>query len=143
MRKSTNLHRVLYRSEQTQKFGEGELEKIINSALKNNAKNEITGILITRGVFFLQLLEGDIKNVVDMFSKIKRDPRHKNIEVLLNEEADFRVFTKWTMGVIEDSSLTNLPEMLKTIDAILKQKEKESNVKVIEILKIFTANIKK
>ncbi|BBH53110.1 BLUF domain-containing protein [Fluviispira sanaruensis] len=143
MKKATNLHRVLYRSEQTQKFGEGELEKILSSAHKNNTDHNITGILIRRGIFFLQLLEGDIKNVVDIFSKIKRDLRHKNIEVLLNEGTDSRVFHKWTMGVIEDSSLSNLPELQKTIDAIIKQKEKDSNVKVIEILKLFTSSLKK
>ncbi|KAB8033575.1 BLUF domain-containing protein [Fluviispira multicolorata] len=140
---TTQLHRLLYRSEQTNIFQEIDLQKILNTARDKNAARAVTGLLISRGLFFLQLLEGNAEHVVETFYRIKQDARHKNVEVIVNEEAASRVFPNWSMGLIDDTSSSfSIPEMLKTIDSILMQKEKKSNVKIVEILRVFSMKIK-
>ncbi|MDH5582165.1 MAG: BLUF domain-containing protein, partial [Bdellovibrionales bacterium] len=62
-------------------FGPRGMQSILNTAQNFNSSKNITGMLIFRNQLFLQLLEGEQKDVMELFEKIKSDPRHKDIQV--------------------------------------------------------------
>jgi hypothetical protein len=58
----------------------------------------ITGMLLCAGRSFLQVIEGEKKNVEKLIGSIERDERHRNITVIIREPVPERSFGEWTMG---------------------------------------------
>ncbi len=59
---------------------------------------------------FMQALEGEGKVVRGLFKKIAKDPRHHDLEVLIEEELQQRQFADYSMAFRNLGS----PEALKT-----------------------------
>jgi hypothetical protein len=78
--------------------GEGELVSIVESAVRHNTEDNITGMLLYSGGNFLQVLEGNKELVHKTYDRIHLDPRHKNIILLTEEEVEERHFMNWSMG---------------------------------------------
>jgi hypothetical protein len=75
-----------------------DISNIIESSIKFNGNNNITGCLIYSNGEFLQLLEGEKEIVQNLFDKIKKDKRHKNVILLGEDSKDLRLFPKWSMA---------------------------------------------
>ena len=58
----------------------------------------ITGMLLCAGRSFLQVIEGEKKNVETLIRSIEKDDRHRNITVIIREPIPERSFGEWTMG---------------------------------------------
>jgi hypothetical protein len=72
---------------------------ILSVSQNKNHKLRISGLLVFGNGKFIQLLEGDKKDVLDLFhSAILRDPRHTDVKVLLEAESPNRCMPTWTMG---------------------------------------------
>ena len=91
-----NIYRLIYKSKP---FGYDQaiLNGILSDAINYNSKNNITGALICREDIYLQLLEGPEYEVNLTFEKISTDDRHLEIELLLKEYCNKRIFPKWNM----------------------------------------------
>ena len=91
-----NIYRLVYKSKP---FGydQATLNGILSDAINYNSKNNITGALICRDDIYLQLLEGPEYEVNLTFEKISTDDRHLEIELLLKEYCNKRIFPKWNM----------------------------------------------
>lgn len=87
-----------------------ELRDMLTFARKNNAQNNITGMLLYKSTFFIQVLEGSPENITQLYSKIKQDPRHENVTLIYSEPIAERAFDKWSMGfnILDDVSLKNM-----------------------------------
>ena len=90
------LSRLIYSS---QPFGYDQpmLNGILADARTYNPKNNITGALICREDIFLQLLEGPEDKLLLTYDKILNDDRHLDIELLVKELCDDRLFPSWSM----------------------------------------------
>lgn len=77
---------------------EAELGPILESAVRHNRADGITGMLLYSGGNFLQVLEGPQTQVRATYERICQDPRHRNITVLTEEEVPERQFPEWSMG---------------------------------------------
>lgn len=55
---------------------ESELGKILESSVRHNLENGITGMLLYSGGNFIQVLEGDQDKVGETYERILADPRH-------------------------------------------------------------------
>lgn len=97
---------------------------------KNNAQDDLTGVLMCfKGVFY-QIIEGEEEPLYRCFDRIKADPRHTDLFVL-NIERDIpeRVYTEWKMKTVfldsEDYPLImpirNLLDSLTQTHRVLKQ----------------------
>lgn len=75
-----------------------ELEDILRSSRENNARLGITGMLLYGNNTFVQILEGEEKNVNELMNKIKEDPRHTDFQVLKKKTIDRREYADWSMG---------------------------------------------
>ena len=93
------MHQLVYRSiALDEEYGEADLD-ILLTALTFNRQNGITGFLWRgRGQFF-QALHGPRVIVVPLMERIKADPRHSDVEVLMSEDTDQPTpFNDWAMG---------------------------------------------
>ena len=79
-----NIYRLIYKSKP---FGYDQaiLNGILSDAINYNSKNNITGALICREDIYLT------------FEKISKDDRHLEIELLLKEYCNKRIFPGWNM----------------------------------------------
>jgi len=74
---------------------------LLHDARDYNAADGITGLLLYREGCFLQILEGKPDLVEDVSQRIARDLRHHEVEVLLDQEVDTRLFPQWSMEAVE------------------------------------------
>jgi hypothetical protein len=77
------MYRLVYKSVECAPFSEADLKKLIMNSRLRNAEAGLTGMLIYDRGTFLQMLEGDMAPIFKTFTRIERDPRHKDISVLL------------------------------------------------------------
>lgn len=82
---------------------------IIRISRFQNSLHRITGVLLFDGLNFTQYFEGDDAEVDTLLAKILRDPRHKNITVLLAERLETRLYEDWKMGYIDISEQSHEP----------------------------------
>ena len=92
-----------------------DFNNLIEKAKINNAKNNITGILVYRNNNFLQVFEGSPETVDTIFDKIRMDQRHQNIFKIIDTSIDQRIFQDYNFGftvVSDNNPLQNLSDYL-------------------------------
>lgn len=97
---------LIYTSHAVQDCNKTMLMNILNTSIKNNAQNAITGVLIYREKKFIQLLEGQEKTITDLYQRIEQDKRHTNCEILHSSHIAERNIEQWSMGFLHVESGT-------------------------------------
>jgi hypothetical protein len=93
------LSRLIYISDfDQQNLSSDMITNILFSAKKNNAQQDITGMLLFDYKHFLQVLEGPEEAVNSIYSIIAQDNRHNNVRIIDQKPASSRMFGKWEMG---------------------------------------------
>ena len=82
-----------------------ELLTILEEARINNAKLNVTGMLLFDDGNFLQVLEGEEDVVTSLYNKICKDPRHTSIMLFVKKKIDKRYFDDWAMGFVDVKQL--------------------------------------
>ena len=94
------LFRLIYRSRQTPAVA-ADLDKIVHriieSAIRHNGEDDLTGLLITVQGHFVQALEGPINAVRNTYARIAMDPRHRDPHIISQEPTERRLFSDWNM----------------------------------------------
>lgn len=96
-----DIYQLLYLSQRSSLFQEEDTNKILNTAKRCNALHNITGMLMYRKGVFLQFIEGNKEDVITLYNRIKKDPRHKNLSILFTQISQDRIFPYWLMGYRE------------------------------------------
>jgi hypothetical protein len=91
---------------------EHELSAILESSVRHNQLNGITGMLLCYRGGFMQVLEGVEANVLETYGRICADKRHHDVLTLSLAETPFRHFEKWSMGYkyVDDSAVAKFPK---------------------------------
>ena len=92
------MYYLIYASQSKKGWDESEIRALLEKSVQNNKNFGITGLLIFLKDRFIQLLEGERKNVYFIYDKIKQDPRHEKLIVLLEGVTEERIFKEWSMG---------------------------------------------
>lgn len=92
---------LIYASVATKPLNGMEIENLRRQSFENNQRDEITGMIITRGDRFLQALEGPQATVEDTFLRIIVDPRHHSLVVLSRRLISRREYGEWEMRFCE------------------------------------------
>jgi Sensors of blue-light using FAD len=93
------MYQIIYASAASRNFSAIDLKKLLVRARLRNKEAGVTGMLVFHDGTFLQALEGEKYAVLDIFVRIKDDPRHHNLAVLhRGEGAGQRAFGDWSMG---------------------------------------------
>lgn len=95
--KLTVIYQLVYASSPRRVMSTIDLDSIIDSALRRNKDQHITGILFYTGEQFVQLLEGDREAVAETFGRICADDRHDDLRVVYEGPAESRVYLDWNM----------------------------------------------
>ncbi|WP_336659450.1 BLUF domain-containing protein [Leucobacter sp. USHLN153] len=102
---------LVYTSAAITKFYEDDLEELLRFARAENQAADITGILLYKSNRFIQFLEGPPAAIDALMSRIRQDPRHTNVRVVVEELALSRQFTDWSMGYqVSKGDTAPLPE---------------------------------
>ncbi len=91
-----------------------DISNILKTAREFNAKEGLTGCLLSYKDQFIQVLEGEKAIVTQLLNRIKQDPRHSNLFVMAESEKEARSFADWTMAYHElsDDEAKNMDEKL-------------------------------
>lgn len=97
--------RLLYISETTAEMSAEKIQVIEQHARRNNAMLGITGLMLTGGCVFAQVLEGPELNVLRLYVKIMEDSRHFNCRLVHISPLKERFFENWFMAAIKATPL--------------------------------------
>ena len=96
------MKRIKYISQFAKDLKPDEIASLVSHAAKKNVLLEITGILMTSGRVFYQVIEGPEAHIDDVFESIASDPRHQDVLLLESESSvTSRFFPDWSMKKID------------------------------------------
>lgn len=99
-----------------------DIRRIMEIAKKFNAKNKITGCLLYYKRRFIQILEGEEEIIAKLYSRIKQDKKHFNVNLLYTNEISERIFPQWSMAFkeINNSQLKKLTSTMLFEDNLIR-----------------------
>jgi hypothetical protein len=77
------------------------LDDILSVSRRNNRAAGITGLLVSGGRRFLQVLEGPDQAVLTTYARIQTDPRHRAFVLVTCQPVADRAFGDWSMAYRE------------------------------------------
>lgn len=92
------LFHLIYVSTEAWPMSEDDLAGLLQQARARNERLRLTGMLLYKGGFFMQVLEGEEANVLEVFADIQKDIRHMKLFTMRSEYIQHRDFPDWTMG---------------------------------------------
>lgn len=92
------LIQLIYVSTAEIEFNSAALSDILQSCIKLNRQNKITGMLVYWRGNFMQVLEGSADAVDEAYQRICKDSRHHGLILLERNEIAEREFSAWHMG---------------------------------------------
>jgi hypothetical protein len=115
----TQLIELTYVSEPAQEMSFLGLMRLLYHSYLRNASAGVTGALIFENNRFGQVIEGPRTQIEDLWGKIQKDTRHKNIHLVESKPIKQRSFSKWTM-VFQGSEevAKKLPEIAVAVEAV-------------------------
>lgn len=127
---------LIYISTATKLLTDPELVQILTASRRNNEKNNITGVLLYSEGTFIQLLEGPIEALNNIYEAIVHDTRHKNVIKLVEEDIEKRSFNDWTMG-FRSINAYQLETLSSYFDPTKKEFDSDGHHPGLSILKTF------
>lgn len=95
---SIELYRLVYTSARAESCDQKCIDQILESSRKNNPKENITGMLLHTEDRFLQILEGNLSNIMAAYNRIAQDKRHGGAQIRYCHPTSERYFSSWHMG---------------------------------------------
>lgn len=95
------LLRLVYLSTATPGNDRDTTEAILQASSIHNPLSSITGVLCSSVSHFLQVIEGPEREVISLYDRVAKDPRHKDPVLLSIELVNGRLFAGWSMAHIE------------------------------------------
>lgn len=131
-------HCIVYYSSAVKLFEEADLLAIFEKSHTYNEKFNITGVLLYINGSILQVIEGEEEPLDALFTRIKRDPRHKNVISVLKRPMPQRLFGKWAMGydTVSYSQLNAIKELMN-LDADKDVAGEDRDHIILKMIKIF------
>ena len=99
-----------------------EMINIVNEAQINNDRNNLTGVLFYENKHFFQIIEGEEKNLRNVFTAIENDGRHCRLTKLIDQPVPKRTFTQWSLETfyVDNLSIIN-PRTLRLLRELYVQ----------------------
>lgn len=89
---------IIYSSAAKVPFSSDQLLDLLGTSRTKNTGLDITGMLLHVEGSFLQVIEGQEKDIDALFATIVEDRRHGNIVTIIRESIVRRSFSDWSMG---------------------------------------------
>lgn len=112
------------------------LANFIPKAKVRNDSEGITGIIVSDGNSYTQVLEGEQSQVNALFEDIKNDPRHTEVTLLKYCEIEEKTFSRWSMRHFKVHKLRKRSND-ELLDRIFKFTDKNTKPKTLRNCVIF------
>ena len=89
--------RVAYVSNARFGLNQNDLESIMHISKLRNKLAGVTGVLLFNGVNFMQVLEGERAQTLNIYDRILRDARHSGIKTIVQEKINHFTYPAWGM----------------------------------------------
>lgn len=119
---NNELFQLVYISTATAEYQISELNNILSVSRENNAREDITGMLLYHQGTFFQMLEGAESAVNAVMDRIKKDERHFGITVLLAHKITQRLLADWSMAYRDVVSTEAI--VMEGFDSALREHQK-------------------
>ena len=117
------MYRLVYVSTAVDGLQDDDIDSILNVSQSNNDERYLTGFLAHNGRSFMQALEGERDEVLDIYGRIMGDSRHYGVTQIIGEPVEKRAFPEWSMNYhrVDDheGSSTMIVRQDESIDALL------------------------
>lgn len=94
------LFSLAYVSTAVRRMTDEDLRSILHTARTFNAAHDVTGMLTYFGQTFVQVLEGQREDVLDLLRRIRQDDRHHSLAITRTREIEARAFPGWSMAFV-------------------------------------------
>ncbi len=126
------LLRIKYVSRFSRDLSTEAIDALVAHAREKNARLGITGILVSTGGLFYQIIEGPNAEVSSLFETINGDARHTDVLALDRTATTSRIFPDWsmrqlTLGPSVQDRLEPLRELLPTILELRMRSDRLTN----------------
>ncbi len=92
------LIQLIYISSATKQLADDELDNMLESSIRHNQRQEVTGMLLYSDGNFMQVIEGEEAKINETYERICEDTRHRNIILVNQETISEREFESWPLG---------------------------------------------
>lgn len=137
----SEIYHLLYVSEAPDSLNYSDLLDILKVARDFNEKNQISGVLIYRDGYFIQLLEGDKVKIDQLMNNIKKDARNHSLRILIESESSERIFGDWSMAFIDGDLSVNETSDLIDLFELATQFNHSQKELIMPMLKKFRQSL--
>ena len=111
------FRRLAYTSSAKTEFNKRLLLDLLHDSRAYNTIDNISGVLIHKQGFFLQVIEGEPEAVNNLLKRLMIDPRHHKLKIIYDCSADKRLFSNWAMGCadFDQPELSMMPGILQDL----------------------------
>lgn len=109
---------ITYVSTATPELSNTGVEEVLESSKNWNNSHKITGMLLYSDGNFLQILEGEKSDVQDLFQRIRKDARHKNIIKIFEKEISEESFDGYDSDIVLEKTKYDPVKMERFFDHI-------------------------
>jgi len=136
------MFHLVYTSHSIDPFSKKELLDLLKKSWNKNKDLEITGLLIYLNQRFIQVLEGEMSAVKNLFATIQQDTRHTKVTTVIEGDTPDRIFKDWCMGFknLSQPDFINLSGFQNLDDFFKQQKISEDSNLVLIFLQLFYKN---
>jgi class 3 adenylate cyclase len=134
------MKRLTYISKAAPLLPFSEIQSIGNVSIRNNQRDEITGVLLYLNGLFFQMIEGEAEKIDKLYEKILKDERHTDILCLKTEyHLTERKFPNWAMKTINldeysDVFIQPIKSLLQTVTESHRILEKYTQPSLFRII---------
>lgn len=141
--KKGKMIQLIYVSSATRVLSEEDLVFLLEQARDRNKRQNVTGMLLHAGGNFFQVLEGDEKDVEEIYDSIVQDNRNKGNIVMKKDTINERNFPEWSMGFrhLTEEDKNTLKGYSEFLERKMESKEfvNKSDI-IVELLYDFKTN---
>lgn len=128
----TPLMAITFASERVFDMPAMSLVRLFTQSYYSNKANGITGILLFDGDQYGEIIEGEIDTIKKIWQIIKKDKRHKNINIIAKDIITSRAYATWSMRSVDgDSIASGCPELTSSIGEMSADSNSKELIKIL------------
>lgn len=111
-------HAICYVSTAADELTFEETKDLLHETRDSNNKKNLKGILLYSEGNFFQVLEGEKKEVLKLYEKIKKDPRHYNIIQIVGKDIEQGSFDDYKVDVLTENKKIEVDIMKEYLESV-------------------------
>src|SRR5678815_1438421 len=104
-RKTAMLRRLAWSSVPSTPLSPRHIDQIVGSSRLNNVRDHISGMLLFTGGHFLSIVEGDERDLCNLWIRLEQDGRHCKLFRIGDDPCGNRLYPAWVSGHVADPEL--------------------------------------